>query len=424
MRILVISNTPWDVSNSFGNTFSNLFYKMDGIEAYNICCRSGISNNNVVKESIQATDKSVLKSIYKLRYDPFWKMEIDTAHDENKEISESAIKKRKPVHFLIRDTIWKMGKWKKSKVLNDFLNKIKPDLIYLPIYAQHYMCDFQDYIIEKLGVPVVGHITDDVYGMRPDVKGLEKRCGLKLQKKIEHLIKKCSYIDVFAENMAKEYSKSFGVPCYLIGKGVKKEEIPEIKEFTKKEKIKLVYTGVLSKYRFDTLISLGKVISEGDRVEIDVYSQTALTEHMKEEISKYPQISFKGKIDRGEVDIVQNSADMLLHIEGFDSEAIYRSKMSFSTKIIDYMLKCKVIFAIGSEEINSISVLKEKNLAVVARSTSEIQERLKEIVNDKIDFNEILSNCHSYLVNERSIDEIQQGMKKRMEGLLNENSAN
>ena len=420
MRVLVISSTAWDVSNSFGNTFSNLFSGMDGVELYSISCRNGVNNNDVVKDAIQSTDKSLLKSIYKIGYDPFWKMEDNSRKTENKDLSENALKKRKPIHFLVRDMIWKMGKFQKSKTLNEFLERVKPDLIYLPIYSQHYMCDFQSYIIEKLNVPVVGHISDDVYGIKPNVRGLEKIRAKKLQKKIEKIIKKCSYLEVFAENMADEYSKRFGVSCYLIGKGVKAEELPENIGFVKKEKLKFVYTGVLSKYRFDTLIDLGEALTaiSKDVIEIDVYSQTILTDEMKGEIDKYPSINFKGKITREEVDTVQKEGDLLIHIEGFDPIAIYSSSMSFSTKLIDYMMKGKVVFAIGSEKINSIKVLSDKNLAIVAKSKSEIRNRLEEITNGKTDFDKILHNVKSYLTTERNIDVIQKGIKERLENVV------
>ena len=49
IRILIVSRTPWDDSNSFGNTFSNLFGGMEGVEIYNICCQTGDNNNNIVK---------------------------------------------------------------------------------------------------------------------------------------------------------------------------------------------------------------------------------------------------------------------------------------------------------------------------------------------------------------------------------------
>ena len=76
------------------------------------------------------------------------------------------------------------------------------------------------------------------------------------------------------------------------------------------------------------------------------------------------------------------------------------------------MLKGKTIFAIGSEKINSIKVLSNKNLAIVAKSKSEIQQRLEEIIENKIDFDKILSNVNNYLMKERNIDKIQKEIKE------------
>ena len=35
-----------------------------------------------------------------------------------------------------------------------FLDDVKPDAVYLPIYASCYMCDVGQYITEYLGVPL------------------------------------------------------------------------------------------------------------------------------------------------------------------------------------------------------------------------------------------------------------------------------
>ena len=68
MKVLIISSTPWNNANSFGNTFSNLFEGMENVEIYNIACRHGVSSNSIVSKAVQLTDKSVLKSIYKWGY--------------------------------------------------------------------------------------------------------------------------------------------------------------------------------------------------------------------------------------------------------------------------------------------------------------------------------------------------------------------
>ena len=64
MRLLIISRTPWNDSNSFGNTFSNLFSGMEDMEIFHICCQSGASDNQLTVRSFQMTEESVLKSIF------------------------------------------------------------------------------------------------------------------------------------------------------------------------------------------------------------------------------------------------------------------------------------------------------------------------------------------------------------------------
>ena len=46
-----------------------------------------------------------------------------------------------------------------------------------------------------------------------------------------------------------------------------------------------------------------------------------------------------------------------MHVEGFGNDAVETVGMSFSTKIIDYMMCGKPIFAVGDIRINSIKVL-------------------------------------------------------------------
>ena len=230
MKILVISNTPWNNSNSFGNTFSNMFDGMQDVEIYNICCRHGESNNSIVKQAVQMTDKAVLKSAYSFKYDPCWKIETtNETSDENEEVSIKARQNRKTISFIIRDLIWKIGRWKRSKTLLGFINEIKPDIIYLPIYASPHICRVQNFIIKKLGVPVVGHISDDVYGVPPKASLLAKLYRRSLRRNLRKLFSKCQYLEVFAENMQEEYSRLFGIKCHLIGKGVSKEIIDKIR---------------------------------------------------------------------------------------------------------------------------------------------------------------------------------------------------
>ena len=423
MKILIVSSTPWDNTNSFGNTFSNLFEYMEGIEIYNLACRYGISNNTVVKKAVQLTDKAVLKSIYKWRFDPCWEMQDSTAITEiNQELSKSARKKRRTIFFIIRDMIWKLGCWKKSKTLNTFLEKVNPDIIYLPIYASPYMCDVQQFIIKKLGVPVVGHISDDVYGYPPNASLLSKWYRTRLRKKLRKLIKTCSYLEVFAQNMKEEYERIFNKHCYLIGKGVQIDDITSIKTSIPQSKpLHFTYTGNIGDDRYKSLVDIGKAINEAfgeDKAVLDIYSATSLTDEMKDAFNQYACVKFHGRINKEEVIKVQQEADFLVHVEGFSSMAIFSARMSFSTKIIDYMMMRKPILAFGPQEVNSIQVLKENQVGLTAISQEELREIMNNILADQVDYERLTENTKQYLLKNRNIIEIQKGIYQRINNLV------
>ena len=418
MKLLIISNTPWDNANSFGNTFTNLFFKMPDVEIYNICCRDGKQNNQVVKRAVQFTDKRVLKSIYKVNFDPCVEMNMVTHNVEEKDDMFSyATKTRRPIFFWVRHLIWLLSNYSKSKKLNSFLEEINPDLIYLPVYAIPHISNLQSYIIKKLNVPVVGHISDDVCGIPPTSNIIIKLYRTLAKKKAEGIIKRCNYLEVFAENMAEEYEKRYNRKCYLIGKGIDTSTIkPEELAVDASKQLNFVYTGNLSAERFETLINLSKALKNNAAV-LNVYSATPLSVDMSNQIASLDNICFHGKIDKTQVEQVQNDADFLVHVEGFSKQAIYDAKMSFSTKIMDYMQKNKPIFAIGDIAINSIRVLKDHELAVVATKQEEIGEKVNQIFTDVINYKSIQDNIYNFLI-DRDIVKIQEEMLNRMKNLI------
>lgn len=392
---------------------------MQGVEIYNICCQAGQVNNQVVCKAFQMTDKAVLKSIYKPRIQTGWAISSTQENAVTKALeSRIKVKRKLSLHLILRDWVWKLGHWKKNKAFNLFLEQIKPDVIYLPIYSARYMCDVQNYIIDKLKVPVIGHITDDVYSYRKSEFLGMRWYRFLLRKKLKKLIGRCEYLEVFAENMKTEYEEIFKKPCYLIGKGVDDFSLNNWQNsFEYKDKYKFVYTGNISKDRFETLLLLGKALETKQGV-LEIYSATILTPKQKTAMSKISTIIFKGKIGKEELKKVQKQADFLVHVEGFSKRAIEDTKMSFSTKIIDYMQTGKPILAIGDDKINSIAVLKSNKIAVVIAQKEELGETVFKLLNNNLDINSMQLRVFEYLQEKRNIKKIQLEMLGRLKGLL------
>lgn len=424
MKVLIVSRTPWDESNSFGNTFSNLFGGMENTEIFHICCQSGATNNRIVSKSFQMTEASVLKSIVGK---PAGAVVGNIQQDTNgKKRSFQNKVKRWPIFYIARDVIWKAGRWKNAPEFLRYLQSIEPDVIYLPLYASWYMCDIQQYIIGYYkDVPYVGHVSDDIYSLpkgflTPPLFVYYRR---KLQKKLRRLITESQYLEVFAENMKTEYSSIFRKKCYLIGKGVNTKELAFCKDRANKENEKrtFVYTGNIGGGRFRVLLeaarAIDRVYDEGEACLL-IYTATHLTNGMSREARSVRCLKVMGEVSASEVKKIQQSADYLIHAEDLSKKAAFETKMSFSTKIIDYLVSGRPIIAIGPAEINSMQILEKEHMAITVNKPDQVEDTIRRIRTNEIDMEELRRNSMRYLIQQRDIWEIQKGMHDRLAGLV------
>lgn len=422
MKILVLSRSAWDDSDSFGNTFSNLFTGMEGIDVYNICCQDGAFNNAVVKGAYQMTDKKVLRSTFGGKAGQIISdLNIDATQAPHVRFKY----KRRTIYFIIRDFIWFIGRWF-DKDLKSFLDNVSPDLIYIPVYSSWYMCNVQNAIVDYCNVPCVAHITDDNYNYLPHMwkEPINLFYRYILRRKIRNLIRKVTYIDVFAKSMALEYNKYFSKPCYIIGKGIDMKLWIARPKFEKPDNPYLfVYTGNIGSERYLQLAKLGKQLERllpGSRLMI--YSQTYFDKNIQEAFNGIGSIQFCGSITSSEVKEVQSSADFLVHVEGFSEQSIFETRMSFSTKLIDYMMANRVILAIGPSDVCSINILQENRMAITATDECEIKTMVENIKDNSINYDELMKNVDVYVRNDRDIKVIQNAMMQRFKNLVTTNN--
>lgn len=430
MRVLFISSPTWDISNSYGNTFSNLFGGMEELEVYNIACNSGKNKNEIVKAALQLTDKAVLKSIFSLNYDPCVEMPLDGG-DENEVVGKNLYKKlrnkRYTLFFLIREIIWKFGRWKKSSKLDSFLKEVNPDVLYINIYGDffNYVSRVQYYIIKKLNVPVVGHINDDNYHYRKyGFSPLKYYLHYEVRKSLIKIVRECEYVECFAPQMKEEYEKIFHVPFYIIGKGLRKNEMPSNYYIPSNEKelLVLAYTGNLDDGRYEILYRLGLSLDKLSYIrkcKLVITSGTYPTDDMINKFLTCHCIDYRGSVSIEEIKKVQNNADYLIHVDNFDPYSISMYRLSFATKIIDCLRTGHPMIAIGPSCVNSIQELSNNDIAFVINKMEDIELKVQQLLEGKVDVNKIQNNVKSYLEEKRDLTTIQYGIKNRLLSLCN-----
>lgn len=392
-KILVVSCTPWNANNSVGNTYANLFDGMDDCIIAHIYCADGADNDPKVSRAYQITEKQlVLNRLGRL---PVAGGEVavqqiadtgETLTGWERSFMSFAKKQRWMILFWAREAIWKLGRWNNDS-LAQFIREFGPDLVFVNLYDNVYM-NRVDLAVQRLaGVPIVGYIWDDYYTLHQfSLSPFYWANRLYFRRLVRRLIDRCSRLYVISDLQKQEYDRIFQKDCHLLTKGgVFEGEHPAPK--APGRRLQLLYTGNIGAGRWRSLALLSRVIRRinascpaGQGLELTIYTATPATRAMKQQLNCPGAVRLAGRIPYREVAQKQAEADLLVHVEPTGLAHRWESRLSFSTKLIDYMQAYRPILAYGLLEQASLAHLKAKDAAFVATNEAELERTLREIL--------------------------------------------
>lgn len=384
LKVLVVGINPW-IDNTGINTLINFFENWDKQALAHIYTRSNLPNTRVCDTFFRISEPAVIRSVYKRKTKTGARVENTRSANDNKAPNFYQGKKSWWKQ-LLREIAWKFGKWKSAE-LRAFLQEYAPDVLFFPVYANVYMCRLQNYIAKITGKPIVLYISDDNYSYQSVAKSpcsLLHRFWLRKQEK--KLFKAAKRVLVISPKQKEEYDALFKIECDILTKGV------DFSSVTYTEKpihtpIKMVYTGKLIIGRWKSLAAIAdafaKLNANRRAIELDIYTTDELTEKQKKALNKNG-CSVKGALSLEEVQKVQQDADILVFAESLERKYKNVARLSFSTKITDYLKNGKCIFAIGDKGIAPIDYFMKYDSAVVATSYNEIEEKLQMIIDNPL----------------------------------------
>lgn len=391
IRILIVSNAPINEENNTGNTILNIFNGMEKVEIYNIYCRDGYTSERVVR-SFKITEQSLIKNIFSAT------SVVGEEIDENINLQYKsrykrvnyfnyARKHRFQIFFFIREIIWKFGKWD-SLELEKFINDVNPDIIFQPIYYSLYINNLAKYVIKKSKKKAIGYVMDDVYTMKQSsFSPLYWFDRLIKRRNIRNLISNIDYLYTISEVQKQEYSKIFNIPMEVLRKGIKYENkikfsFLNLRPKFKNEKVNLIYAGNIGDNRWKTLKILAEKIyltNKEKNIVLEIYTGTPIKQKLKNEFKKYG-VNIKSPLKYEEILKLQEKADFVLHIEALSQRESLKTRLSFSTKIVDFLKLETCIVAIGNEINASIKYLKDYEAAIVLTNLQEIESFVERVL--------------------------------------------
>lgn len=394
-KVLTTSIPSWS-QLSGADTLSTLLEDYGADRVANIYIRSDVPDSKSCANYFQIMELNVIKSIFhpKLQTGRRVYLSEDSAltSKESAEIKEKNIysfftRYRFRVFLWLRELLWKLGKWN-SRELNAFISEFHPDVFVFSIESYRYYNRLNQYIIDTYKPKkVIGFLWDDNFTYRQEPYNIFAILDrFFLRRSVFKLISSCDEVLAICPLMKKECDKEFNINSLVVTKPSR--EISNL-PYTRKGHgiIRLVYTGSLVIGRFDTIKLLVDIINEinkefGFRFFFDIYSQTSLSKSQIDSLNMPNSSRFNGSISQSAVFEEQQRADILVFVENLDNRCKNIARLSFSTKITDYLSSGRCIIAIGPQDISSINYFKEEDAALVASHRQELREKLITILSN------------------------------------------
>ena len=385
-RVLVVGTNPWREDGT-AHTLKNIFSCWEPNKLALIYTKSGLPYTNVASRFFQISENLILKNLIKP-----WKpigQEVKSTEivDTKLTVEENAryAKAHKNPSMLLticREFVWLLGHWR-SKALNNFIKDFNPELLFIPIYPTVYTSWIQKYVIRKTKKPFACYLADDNYSYDSCKGFFSYLHRFWLRKNVRWLSTHCNQMYVIVEKEKEDTDKLFGTDSLILTKSIDFTNRPFAPHPLNKP-IKFVYTGSLIIGRDKTMAMIADAINEvnkdGIKAELDIYSKDEPVAEVMARLNNGAS-HHRGFIQRDQVDRVQQEADVVVFAEALEGKAANIARLSFSTKITDYLANGKCILAVGKKDIAPIDYFERNDSAIIAYSKQEIFQKISSIVN-------------------------------------------
>ena len=399
MNILFISMSPIHKGVSVGNTFLNVLEGVPDAVFSSVYTKNG-APDEAVQNAFQISEKMILKKLFRQTDSAGRVIEKRNAASdfENSRLVTFARKKRFTVLFWAQELVWMLPFWK-SSTLNDFLDMVKPDVLFTLLSDSVVLNKLIVYIQDYTKKPLVVYAWDNNYTLKLGAVSPLRRLNRVINRVyMRKTVQKAKQLYVISDAQKHDYEKAFGVPCKVLTKSADFSGEPPVKT-QYNSPLQIVFTGNIGTNRWKSLARIAKALEtvnrDGVRAQLRIYTSTPLTHKMREALDIDGSSFLMGAVPASEIPRIQSDADMLVHVEAFDRKNRLLVRQSFSTKLVDYFKAARPILAVGPRGIASIEHLAANDCALVAQSVEEICRALESVVESPDKLNTLSEKAYA-----------------------------
>ena len=422
MNILIFSEAAWDDKNSFGNTVSNLFcgtiWKNDTF--LNFYARDQIPENNANVNYYQLSAVDIIKGSLKLKIkgkkfssnDISNQHSLSFNHEREQRIIDRLHKNKNEFIYYIHEIIWRSKIWL-NKDFDSFIDKQKPDILFAFAQSPYILWPLIDYLKKNSKCKIVLLIADNTY------EEYEKRIWYR-RGYLKRMLKKCilsaDRIYGISDEISQLYHNKFHIDVKTLYKGCDLSSTP--RKYLNNP-LRFIYAGNLFWGRDDILYEVAKTLecinNSVLKATLEIYTGATITPELDKKLNRGGSSQIKGARSYDEIKQIMHDADVVLHVESFDSNTIDIVKYSFSTKIIDCLQSGSQIVGIGPKGIASIDYLQQIDGVIVIDKKDSISSEVIKLINSADMISDRVKEIRRYAIEHHDIHAVQKKLREELE---------
>lgn len=260
-----------------------------------------------------------------------------------------------------------------------WIHDFSPDVIYT-LGAHTQIMRLATSISREHDLPVVLHFMDNWIDTRYAGKAhfLSRAVMLHAMRK---LLERSSLFMTISPEMSEEYQRLFRLPGYPFMNCIPQRPY-QPPNFPETRPLKIFYIGGLHLFRGQVI----KDVASAIRAREDLAANFRITVfapekdwHDAENLHDDEIIAYGGNLSYSEVGVTASMADILLHVESFSPSCTEYTKLSISTKLVEYFMAGRPVLGVAPKHLASVKEIGRAG-GVAAQSANEIQDALAQLM--------------------------------------------